>query len=44
MSVVIPALNEERHVGSLLSDVLGQTRRQTRFKIAMTKPEGGRSR
>jgi glycosyltransferase involved in cell wall biosynthesis len=25
--VVIPALNEERHVGSLLSDVFGQTRR-----------------
>ena len=25
LSVVIPALNEERHVGSLLSDVLGQT-------------------
>jgi glycosyltransferase involved in cell wall biosynthesis len=23
LSVVIPALNEERHVGSLLSDVLG---------------------
>ena len=27
LSVVIPALNEERHVGSLLSDVLSQTRR-----------------
>jgi glycosyltransferase involved in cell wall biosynthesis len=26
LSVVIPALNEERHVGSLLSDVLSQTR------------------
>ena len=27
MSVVIPALNEERHIGSLLSDVIGQTRK-----------------
>ncbi len=26
MSVIVPALNEERHVGSLLSDVLSQTR------------------
>ncbi len=26
MSVVIPALNEERHIGSLLSDVANQTR------------------
>jgi len=26
LSVIVPALNEERHVGSLLSDVLGQTR------------------
>jgi glycosyltransferase involved in cell wall biosynthesis len=26
LSVVIPTLNEERHVGSLLSDVMGQTR------------------
>jgi glycosyltransferase involved in cell wall biosynthesis len=26
LSVVIPTLNEERHVGSLLSDVTGQTR------------------
>jgi len=27
LSVVIPALNEERHIGSLLSDIAGQTRR-----------------
>jgi glycosyltransferase involved in cell wall biosynthesis len=27
LSIVIPALNEERHIGSLLSDVVGQTRR-----------------
>ena len=27
LSVVVPALNEERHVGSLLSDVFRQTRR-----------------
>ena len=27
LSVVIPALNEERHVGSLLSDLYGQTKR-----------------
>ncbi len=27
LSVVIPALNEERHLDALLSDVLGQTRR-----------------
>jgi glycosyltransferase involved in cell wall biosynthesis len=26
LSVIVPALNEERHVGSLLSDVLGQVR------------------
>jgi glycosyltransferase involved in cell wall biosynthesis len=26
LSVIVPALNEERHVGSLLSDVLSQTR------------------
>jgi glycosyltransferase involved in cell wall biosynthesis len=27
LSVVIPALNEERHIGSLLSDIAGQTRK-----------------
>jgi glycosyltransferase involved in cell wall biosynthesis len=27
LSVVIPALNEERHIGSLLADVAGQTRK-----------------
>jgi glycosyltransferase involved in cell wall biosynthesis len=26
LSVVIPAFNEERHVGLLLSDVFGRTR------------------
>jgi glycosyltransferase involved in cell wall biosynthesis len=26
LSVVVPALNEERHIGSLLSDLMGQTR------------------
>ena len=27
MSVVVPTLNEERHIGSLLSDVMGQTKK-----------------
>jgi glycosyltransferase involved in cell wall biosynthesis len=27
LSVVIPTLNEERHIGSLLSDVMGQTKK-----------------
>ena len=41
LSVVIPALNEERHLGSLLSDVLGQTRRADEVIVVDAGSEDG---
>ncbi len=41
LSVIIPALNEERHVGSLLSDVAGQTRRADEVIVVDAGSEDG---
>jgi glycosyltransferase involved in cell wall biosynthesis len=41
LSVVIPTLNEERHVGSLLSDVFGQTRRADEIIVVDAGSEDG---
>ena len=41
LSVVIPTLNEERHVGSLLSDVFGQTRRADEVIVVDAGSEDG---
>ena len=41
LSVVIPTLNDERHVGSLLSDVLGQTRRAEEVIVVDAGSEDG---
>src|SRR5918997_5147463 len=41
LSVVIPAFNEERHVGLLLSDVFGQTRRADEVIVVDAGSEDG---
>jgi glycosyltransferase involved in cell wall biosynthesis len=41
LSVVIPALNEERHVGSLLSDVLSQSRKADEVIVVDAGSEDG---
>jgi glycosyltransferase involved in cell wall biosynthesis len=41
LSVVIPALNEERHVGSLLSDIAGQTRKADEVVVVDASSEDG---
>jgi glycosyltransferase involved in cell wall biosynthesis len=41
LSVVIPAFNEERHIGSLLSDVLSQTRRADEVIVVDAGSEDG---
>jgi glycosyltransferase involved in cell wall biosynthesis len=41
LSVVIPTLNEKRHVGSLLSDVCGQTRRADEVIVIDAGSEDG---
>jgi glycosyltransferase involved in cell wall biosynthesis len=41
LSVVIPALNEERHVGLLLSDMLSQTRRADEVIVVDAGSEDG---
>jgi glycosyltransferase involved in cell wall biosynthesis len=41
LSVVIPALNEERHVGSLLSDLLSQTRKADEVIVVDAGSEDG---
>jgi glycosyltransferase involved in cell wall biosynthesis len=41
LSVIVPALNEERHVGSLLSDVLGQVRAEDEVIVVDAGSEGG---
>lgn len=41
MSVVIPTLNEERHVGALLSDLAGQTRRADEVIVVDAGSEDG---
>ncbi len=41
LSVIVPALNEERHVGSLLSDVLGQVRAEDEVIVVDAGSEDG---
>lgn len=41
LSVVIPVLNEERHIGPLLSDVAGQTRRADEVIVVDAGSEDG---
>ena len=41
LSVVIPVLNEERHIGSLLSDVAGQTRKADEMIVVDAGSEDG---
>lgn len=41
LSVVIPALNEERHIGSLLSDLAGQTRKPDEVIVVDAGSEDG---